>query len=50
MTTELTTLPAHDLADRLRAGEVSSCAITAAHLARARMTDRGLHAWLDDRR
>ncbi len=43
---ELTTLAAHELADRLRAGETTSQEITAAHLARARMTDRGLHAWL----
>jgi len=52
MTTDLTTLFAHELADRLRAGDVTSSEITAAHLARARMTDRGLHAWLtidDDR-
>ena len=52
MTADLTTLRAHELAGRLRAGEVSSSEITAAHLARARTTDRGLHAWLtidDDR-
>ena len=52
MTADLTGLLAHELSDRLRAGEVSSSEITAAHLARARMTDRGLHAWLtidDDR-
>ena len=52
MTTDLTTLLAHDMAERLRAGEVSSREITAAHLSRARDTDRGLHAWLtiDDER
>ena len=52
MTTDLTTLLAHEMAERLRAGEVSSREITAAHLARARATDRGLHAWLtiDDER
>ena len=52
MTSDLTTPYAHELADRLRAGDVTSSEITAAHLARARMTDRGLHAWLtidDDR-
>ena len=52
MTTDLTTMLAHEMAERLRAGEVSSREITAAHLARARATDRGLHAWLtiDDER
>jgi aspartyl-tRNA(Asn)/glutamyl-tRNA(Gln) amidotransferase subunit A len=50
--TDLTTLTAHALADRLRAGETSSREITSAHLARARATDHGLHAWLtiDDER
>ena len=49
---ELTRLPAHEMAARLRAGDVSSRELTAAHLARARRTDRGLHAWLaiDDAR
>jgi aspartyl-tRNA(Asn)/glutamyl-tRNA(Gln) amidotransferase subunit A len=49
---DLTRLTAHQLADLVRAGEVSSREITAAHLARAHATDRGLHAWLtidDDR-
>jgi aspartyl-tRNA(Asn)/glutamyl-tRNA(Gln) amidotransferase subunit A len=48
----LTTLTAHELADRLRAGDSTSVEITAAHLARAHATDRGLHAWLtlDDER
>jgi aspartyl-tRNA(Asn)/glutamyl-tRNA(Gln) amidotransferase subunit A len=41
-----TTLTAHELADRLRAGEMSAHELTAAHLARVRTTDRGLHAWL----
>ena len=43
---------AHELAGLLRAGESSSSEVTAAHLDRARTTDRGLHAWLtidDDR-
>jgi aspartyl-tRNA(Asn)/glutamyl-tRNA(Gln) amidotransferase subunit A len=49
---DLTRLTAHELADRLRAGETSSREITTAHLARARATNRGLNAWLtldDDR-
>ncbi|MHB8893460.1 MAG: amidase, partial [Candidatus Limnocylindrales bacterium] len=52
MATDLTTLLAHELAARFLAGEVSSREITAAHLARAHATDRGLHAWLtiDDER
>jgi len=52
LSADLTTLLAHELADLLRAGEVTSSEVTAAHLARARTTDRGLHAWLsidDDR-
>ena len=49
---DLTRLTAHELAGRLRSGEASSREITAAHLARAHATDRGLHAWLtiDDER
>ena len=50
--TDPTTLTARELAGLLRAGEATSREITAAHLARARVTDRGLHAWLtidDDR-
>ncbi|MEO5964078.1 MAG: amidase family protein, partial [Candidatus Limnocylindrales bacterium] len=43
---ELTTAYAHELAARFRAGDVSSREVTAAHLARAHRTDRGLHAWL----
>ena len=37
---------AHELAARMRAGEVSAREIAAAHLARAHRTDAGLHAWL----
>ncbi len=47
-----TTLTAHELAERLRAGDTTSAEITAAHLARAHATDHALHAWLsidDDR-
>ena len=50
--TDPTTLTAHELAGLLRGGEATSREITAAHLARAHVTDRGLHAWLtidDDR-
>jgi aspartyl-tRNA(Asn)/glutamyl-tRNA(Gln) amidotransferase subunit A len=50
--TDLTSLPAHALGALLRSGERTSSEITAAHLGRARVTDRGLHAWLtidDDR-
>ena len=49
---DLTRLTAHALGERLRAGETTSREITAAHLARAHATDRGLHAWLtiDDER
>ena len=48
----LTEAFAHELAARLRAGEITSREITQAHLARAHRTDRGLHAWLtlDDER
>ena len=49
---DLTRLLAHEMADRLRAGQTTSRELTAAHLARAHATDRGLHAWLtiDDER
>jgi len=49
---DLTRLAAHEMAARLRAGEVTSRELTATHLDRARATDRGLHAWLtiDDER
>jgi aspartyl-tRNA(Asn)/glutamyl-tRNA(Gln) amidotransferase subunit A len=52
MTVDLTTQLAHELADRFRAGDVSSREITTAHLERAHATDHGLHAWLtlDDER
>ena len=52
MADDLTRLLAHEMADRLRAGETTSRELTAAHLARAHATDRGLHAWLtiDDER
>ena len=52
MTADLTTLLAHQMAARLRAGETTSRELTVAHLARARATDHGLHAWLtiDDER
>ena len=52
MAEDLTTLLAHQMAARLRAGEVTSRELAEAHLARAHATDRGLHAWLsldDDR-
>jgi aspartyl-tRNA(Asn)/glutamyl-tRNA(Gln) amidotransferase subunit A len=50
--TDPTTRTAHELADRLRAGDTTSAEITAAHLERAHRTDHGLHAWLtlDDER
>jgi aspartyl-tRNA(Asn)/glutamyl-tRNA(Gln) amidotransferase subunit A len=44
--TELTRLRAHEMAARLRAGEVSSRELTEAHLDLAERQDRGLHAWL----
>ena len=44
--TELTRLHAHEMAARLRAGELSSTELTAAHLALAERQDHGLHAWL----
>ena len=46
MSTELTRLHAHHMAARLRAGEVTSHELTAAHLELAEKQDRGLHAWL----
>jgi aspartyl-tRNA(Asn)/glutamyl-tRNA(Gln) amidotransferase subunit A len=51
-TTDLTRQAAHELAAHLRAGDTTSREITAAHVARAHATDRGLHAWLtiDDER
>jgi aspartyl-tRNA(Asn)/glutamyl-tRNA(Gln) amidotransferase subunit A len=49
---DLTERFAHELAALLRAGETTSRALTAAHLARAHRTDHALHAWLtlDDER
>jgi aspartyl-tRNA(Asn)/glutamyl-tRNA(Gln) amidotransferase subunit A len=49
---DLTRLPAHALAARLRAGEATSREIAEAHLARAHATNPGLNAWLmiDDER
>jgi aspartyl-tRNA(Asn)/glutamyl-tRNA(Gln) amidotransferase subunit A len=44
--TDLTRLLAHDMAARLRSGEVSSRELTAAHLDLAERQDHGLHAWL----
>ena len=44
--TDLTRLRAHEMAARLRAGEVSSRELTEAHLDRAERQNRGLHAWL----
>ena len=46
MAEDLTQLLAHEMAARLRAGDTTSRELTAAHLARAHATDRGLHAWL----
>jgi aspartyl-tRNA(Asn)/glutamyl-tRNA(Gln) amidotransferase subunit A len=44
--TDLTRLHAHDMADRLRSGEVSSHELTTAHLDVAERQNRGLNAWL----
>jgi aspartyl-tRNA(Asn)/glutamyl-tRNA(Gln) amidotransferase subunit A len=46
MTTELTRLHAHDMAARLRVGEVSSRDLTAAHLDLAEAQNPALNAWL----
>jgi aspartyl-tRNA(Asn)/glutamyl-tRNA(Gln) amidotransferase subunit A len=43
---DLTRLHAHEMADRLRSGEVSSRELAAAHLDLAERQDHGLHAWL----
>jgi aspartyl-tRNA(Asn)/glutamyl-tRNA(Gln) amidotransferase subunit A len=43
---DLTRLLAHEMAARLRSGEVSSRELTAAHLDLAERQDHGLHAWL----
>jgi aspartyl-tRNA(Asn)/glutamyl-tRNA(Gln) amidotransferase subunit A len=42
----LTRLPAHEMARRVRAGDLSSRELVAAHLAEIELTDAGLHAWL----
>ncbi len=44
--TDLTRLRAHDMADRLRSGEVSSRELTEAHLDLADRQNDALHAWL----
>jgi aspartyl-tRNA(Asn)/glutamyl-tRNA(Gln) amidotransferase subunit A len=44
--TDLTRLHAHEMGERLRAGDVSSRELTEAHLDLAERQDRGLHAWL----
>ena len=44
--TDLTRLYAHEQADRLRAGDISSHELTEAHLAAAERDNRGLNAWL----
>jgi len=46
MTGDLTRLHAHEMAERLRAGDVSSRELTEAHVSLAERQDRGLHAWL----
>ncbi len=48
-TTDLTRLHAHEMAARLRSGEVSSHDLAVAHLDLAERQDHGLHAWLIDR-
>ena len=44
--TDLTRLLAHEMAARLRAGDVSSRELTTAHLDLAERQNHGLHAWL----
>ena len=44
--TDLTRLHAHEMADRLRAGEVSSRELTEAHLDAAEAGNHALNAWL----
>jgi aspartyl-tRNA(Asn)/glutamyl-tRNA(Gln) amidotransferase subunit A len=44
--TDVTRLLAHEMAARLRSGEVSSRELTLAHLDLAERQDHGLHAWL----
>ena len=43
---DLTRLHAHEMAALLRSGEVSSRALTEAHLAAAERQNRALNAWL----
>ena len=44
--TDLTRLQAHEMADRLRSGDLSAHELAAAHLDLAERQDHGLHAWL----
>jgi aspartyl-tRNA(Asn)/glutamyl-tRNA(Gln) amidotransferase subunit A len=44
--TDLTRLHAHDMADRLRSGEISARELTAAHLDAAEAGNHALNAWL----
>jgi aspartyl-tRNA(Asn)/glutamyl-tRNA(Gln) amidotransferase subunit A len=44
--TDLTRLLAHEMADRLRSGDLSAHELAAAHLDLAERQDHGLHAWL----
>jgi len=46
MTSDVTRLPAHEMAARLRAGDLSSRELAVAHLDLAERQDRGLNAWL----
>src|SRR5262249_39234739 len=46
VTDDLTRLTAHEMADRLRAGETSSRALTEAHLDAAEAGNHALNAWL----
>ena len=44
--TDLTRLLAHEMTDRLRAGEISSRELTTAHLDAAEAGNHALNAWL----
>ena len=46
VTADLTRLHAHEMADRLRAGDVTARDLATAHLDLAERQDHGLHAWL----
>ncbi|MEX2184067.1 MAG: amidase family protein, partial [Chloroflexota bacterium] len=46
MPTALTRLPAHEMAARLRSGDVTARELAAVHLDLAERQDRGLNAWL----